>query len=184
MLPRNTTVDIVATCWAGLLDVGTLEDLARVDVHVDAGDVGQVDVEAGSHRHGDRRSSPLRTLGSNQPPYGRRLRVQNANVEGKPVFVERSERHRQLAGRSRHSCRDVSGQRHVDGLPFVHLTYMITVIISADRVKVVVDFSFLFYYTNILYALLYYLAIQPFKAASVFCYVLFKQVCWFSLSGR
>jgi len=104
-----------------LLDVGTLEDLARVGVHVGAGDVGQVDVEAGGHRHGDGRPGALRTLGGDQSTDGRRLRVQHAHVERKSVLVERSKRHQQLAGRSRHSGGDVARQCHVDRLLFVHL---------------------------------------------------------------
>jgi len=85
MLVRN-----VATCWGSWLNVGTLEDFTRVIVHVAAGDVWQVDVEAGRHRHGDRQPSSLRPLGGDQSTDSRRLRVENAHIERESVLVERS----------------------------------------------------------------------------------------------
>ena len=98
-MPSNNTAVHCETCGTGLLNVGTLEDLTGVSFGVGAGDVGQVDVEAGRHWHGDRQPSSLRPLGRNQSSDGRRLRVEDANIERKSVFVERSKRQRQLAGR-------------------------------------------------------------------------------------
>ena len=81
------------------MNVGSLEDFARVDFHVAASDVGKVDVKAGSHRHCDRHPGSLWLLGGNQPSDSWRLRVEDADVERKSVLVERSKQQRQLTGR-------------------------------------------------------------------------------------
>lgn len=103
------------------MNIGMLEYFTRVSFHVAAGDVGQVDVEAGSHWDGDRQSSSLWPLGGDESSDGGCLRVEDPDVERKSVLVERLKRQRQVAGRRRNSCRYIACQRHVHGLSFVYL---------------------------------------------------------------